>query len=234
MTTRPRRQRRIPEQPPFPVNIPFHRIGTPRRDLEPGEASYWVGVEQFEALLDEVTVWPHARLSFDDSNSSDVEIALPALIERGLTADFFVLAGRLGKPGSLGEDDLHALIKNGMTVGSHGMEHHPWRKLDTATINRELVVARDMLASVLGRPVTMAGCPLGRYDRTTLTALRRLGYSQVFTSDRRPARPGRWLQPRFSVYSDSTPESVRAAVLRSAEAVSRMRATAVGVVKRWR
>jgi hypothetical protein len=87
---------------------------------------------------------------------------------------------------------------------------------------------------VTGQPVDTAGCPLGRYDRTTLTALRRLGYRTVFTSDRRPAKPGAWLQARFSVYSDSTPETVRAAVLRSGQAAARTRAAAVGLVKRWR
>ena len=39
------------EQPSFPVNILFHGIGTPRRELEPGEDAYWVGRDQFEALL---------------------------------------------------------------------------------------------------------------------------------------------------------------------------------------
>ena len=222
------------EHPSFAVNILFHGIGEPQRDLEPGEDRYWVGRDQFGALLDEIAAWPHVRLSFDDSNTSDVEIALPALRDRGLTADFFVLAGRLGKPGSLGEDDLRALVESGMTVGTHGMHHHPWRGLDAAAIDEELVAARDRLASVIGRPVTMAGCPLGRYDRTTLTALRRLGYRTVFTSDRRPARPGRWLQPRFSVYREDMPSSVRDAVLGSGRAAARLRATAVGVVKRWR
>jgi peptidoglycan/xylan/chitin deacetylase (PgdA/CDA1 family) len=222
------------EPPSFPVNILFHGIGTPGRELEPGEEHYWVGRGQFESLLDEVVSWPQTRLSFDDSNSSDVEIALPALVERGLTADFFVLAGRLGQPGSLGEDDLHTLAGSGMTVGSHGMHHHPWRGLDPATIDEELVAARDRLAGVLGRPVTTVGCPLGRYDRGTLAALRRLGYRTVFTSDRRPARPGSWLQPRFSVYRDDSPQTLRAAVLHSGHPAARARAAAVGVVKRWR
>ena len=46
------------------------------------------------------------RISFDDGNASDLEIGLPALLERGLTATFFVLAGRLGRPGSLDADEV--------------------------------------------------------------------------------------------------------------------------------
>ena len=76
------------------LNILFHGVGKPARELEPGEDVYWVTEDRFRSILDEISGWPEVRISFDDSNSSDLEIALPALIERGLTADFFVLAGR--------------------------------------------------------------------------------------------------------------------------------------------
>ncbi|AEV84001.1 glycosyl transferase family 2 [Actinoplanes sp. SE50] len=220
----------MPEQ----FNILFHGIGTPRRDLEPGEDQYWITEDAFHAILDEVAAWPAVSLSFDDSNSSDIEIALPALLDRGLTAEFFVLAGRLDQPGSLGEADLRDLLKQGMAVGTHGMHHHPWRGLTADTTRSELADARDRISAVIGRPVTRAACPLGRYDRGTLGALRRLGYTTVFTSDRRPARPGRWLQPRFSVYRDDTPSTVRAATQGSRRLPVRLRNAAAGVVKRWR
>lgn len=221
----------MPEQ----INILFHGIGEPARELEPGEAAYWITEDAFQALLDEITSWSFpVNLSFDDSNTSDVSIALPTLLERGLTAEFFVLAGRLDSPGSLGESDLRELLKNGMAVGTHGMHHHPWRGLTPAQTHEELSSARDRIAAVLGRPVTRAACPLGRYDRTTLTALRRLGYTTVFTSDRRPASPGSWLQPRFSVYDTSTPASVRDAVTRSRRLPVRARNAAATLVKSWR
>ncbi len=221
----------MPEQ----INILFHGIGEPARALEPGEDAYWISVSAFEAILDEISSWSFpVNLSFDDSNTSDVEIALPALLDRGLTAEFFVLAGRLDSPGSLGEADLRELIENGMAVGTHGMHHHPWRGLSPASVQEELADARDRIATVIGRPVTRAACPLGRYDRTTLGALRRLGYTTVFTSDRRPASPGAWLQPRFSVYKDDTPDSVRTSVARSRQLPLRARNAAATLVKSWR
>ncbi|BCY11887.1 polysaccharide deacetylase family protein [Actinoplanes sp. L3-i22] len=220
---------------PEHINILFHGIGAPQRELEPGEAGYWITEAAFEAILDEITSWSFpVNLSFDDSNSSDVEIALPALLERGLTAEFFVLAGRLEAAGSLGEDDLRELLKHGMAVGTHGMHHHPWRGMSAATTETELAEARDRIAGVTGRPVTRAACPLGRYDRATLSALRHLGYTTVFTSDRRPATPGAWLQPRFSVYDNDTPASVRAAVQRSRRLPIRARNAAATLVKSLR
>lgn len=216
------------------VNVCFHGIGTPRRELEPGEAGYWVSQRQFLAILDELATWPRLRLSFDDGNASDIEVALPALAERGLRADFFVLAGRLGQPGSLREDEVRELARQGMGVGSHGMSHRSWRGLDPDTRREEFVVARQRLAQAAGAPVDTAACPLGRYDRRVLTELRRLGYTRVYTSDRRPARPGAWLQPRHSVRTADTPDSLRATALRPPGPARRARLTAAGVVKRLR
>src|SRR5262245_43698338 len=98
------------------INFCFHGVGTPQRELEPGEARYWVGVDQFHSILDELSAWPTVRLSFDDGNLSDLDIALPALLERGLTADFFVIVGRLDSPGSLAVDDVRELRKRGMNI----------------------------------------------------------------------------------------------------------------------
>jgi hypothetical protein len=67
-----------------------------------------------------------------------------------------------------------------------------------------------------------------------LSELRRLGYAEVFTSDRRYARRGRWLQPRFSVRRGDTPETFRAQVAASRSPAMRTRNVLAGTVKRLR
>lgn len=216
------------------VHLCFHGVGRPGRALEPGENAYWIGTETFHAVLDTVVDDPRVRLSFDDGNASDVEAALPALLERGLEATFFVLAGRLDQPGSLRTEEVRELARAGMRIGSHGMHHVPWRGLDPAGVRRELVQARDLLASVVGRPVDQAALPLGRYDRRVLGHLRRLGYRGVHSSDRVWSSEGAWLRPRFSVRREDTPESVRRAMLTRDAAPRRLGGQVAGVVKRWR
>lgn len=216
------------------VNICFHGIGGPSRDLEPGEERYWIRPDQFHAILDDLLTWPSVRISFDDGNLSDVRIGLPGLAARSLSAEFFVLAGRLGTPGSLDADDVRELQGHGMTIGTHGMHHRSWRGMDERTTYDELVAARDRLAEVVQRDVTTAACPLGQYDRRALGELRRQGYTAVFTSDRRPARQAAWLQPRFSVRRDDTPATLRAAVWASYGWPRRVRGELVSVAKRWR
>ncbi|GIE31875.1 hypothetical protein Ait01nite_049200 [Actinoplanes italicus] len=216
------------------INICFHGIGTPQRELELGEDRYWISEELYHAVLDEIRTWPSVRISFDDSNTSDLEIGLPGLLERGLTADFFVLAGRFGKPGSLDQADVRKLHAAGMTIGTHGMWHRPWRGMDAETSTDELVTAREQITEAVGVPVDRAALPLGRYDRELLTKMRRLGYHRVFTSDRRRANSGSWLQPRYSLRTDDTVDGLRAEALVGPGALTRLKLEAVGVVKRLR
>lgn len=195
------------------TNICFHGIGEPRREMEPGEASYWVTRDSFLRVLDALVDRPGVRISFDDGNASDVEIGLPALQERGLSATFFVLAGRLEHRGSLAFDQMHELVAAGMRIGSHGMHHRSWRAMSPAESRVELVEARDALSETAGLPVTEAALPLGSYDRRLLADLRRQGYHRIYTSDRAQARETAWLQPRFSITAADTVPSVHQTML---------------------
>ena len=95
-----------------------------------------------------------------------------------------------------------------MTIGTHGMDHRPWRNLVPGDKERELVEARHRIAETIGSPVDEAALPMGSYDRGLLSDLKRLGYVAVHTSDRRTAKEGAWLRPRFSVLAEDTVESV--------------------------
>ena len=64
--------------------------------------------------------------------------------------------------------------------------------------------------------------------------MRELGYRRVFTSDRRRARAGSWLQPRYSVRCDDTVASLRAEALAGPGALRRLKLEAVGLAKRLR
>lgn len=195
------------------LNVCFHGIGTPRRELDTDEDMYWAGTDQFLAILDEIATWPSVQISFDDSNESDALTVLPALLERGLTAQFFIVAGRLGTPAFLAVDHVREMVAKGMSIGTHGMSHRPWLEMTKASRQAELIDARRVLEDVVGGPVTDAACPMGRYNRRLLADLRELGYQRVYTSDRMAARRESWLQPRFSVRREDSPASMRAAVL---------------------
>jgi peptidoglycan/xylan/chitin deacetylase (PgdA/CDA1 family) len=184
------------------LNLALHGIGRPARQLEPGEDEYWVTVEQFERVLDAIADRPDVHLTFDDGNESDVEIALPRLVERGLNAEFFPLAGRLGQRGYIDRDGLRELVRAGMEVGSHGWEPRDWRRLDDRHAHRELEDAPRLLGDLCGKPVCRFSLPFGKYDRLVLARLRQAGATRVYTSDGGTARHDGWLQPRTEVCHD--------------------------------
>ncbi|TDC05035.1 polysaccharide deacetylase family protein [Nonomuraea longispora] len=184
------------------TNLTVHGIGETARALERDEDATWVTVEQFEQVVDAVAGRPDVRLTFDDGNASDVEIALPRLVERGLRAEFFVLAGLLGEPGRLDADGVRELAGAGMRVGSHGWAHRDWRTLDGPQVAEELTRARAVLARLAGGPVSRVAIPFGSYDRRVLRRLRMAGVTRAYTSDGGRARAGSWLQARNSLRHD--------------------------------
>jgi peptidoglycan/xylan/chitin deacetylase (PgdA/CDA1 family) len=216
------------------INLTFHGIGQPARRLDPGEQDVWVSRDRFVSLLDAVAGRDDVRITFDDGNASDVDHALPALRDRGLSATFFVVAGRLGTPRFLDEGGVRALAAAGMEIGCHGMRHRPWRGLDDRALREELVQAKAMLEEIVERPVTEAACPFGSYDRRVLRTLRRSGYRTVYTSDRGTARSGDFLQARNSVGPGDEPDLLGRITSLDASPHRMLPRRAKLAVKRWR
>lgn len=192
------------------IGIIFHGIGTPARRLETGEAPYWISVERFEALLDAIAMdRERYSITFDDGNISDHAIALPRLLARGLQAEFFVLTGRIGQPGSLGPQEISDLLVAGMGIGSHGVAHRDWRKLDVAALRVELEESKAVLERLCDCPVIKAGIPFGSWNARVLRALRLAGYESAWSSDGGWMRNDAFLRPRRSVRGDMDEASLR-------------------------
>jgi peptidoglycan/xylan/chitin deacetylase (PgdA/CDA1 family) len=216
------------------INLTVHGIGPAEREFDPGEDGTWVSIEQFEQVLDAVVGRDDVRITFDDGNSSDVRIALPRLLDRGLTAEFFVLAGLLGQPGRLTVDDVRSLVAAGMRVSSHGWAHRDWRRIDDRQAEEELTESHRALSELTGRPVSRVAIPFGSYDRHVLRRLRRAGVTRAYTSDGGRATPGTWLQARTSLVCDLDATWTRRVLDETPSPVVRARKLTGRIVKRVR
>lgn len=213
-------------------NLTFHGLGDPPDDATPEEREMWVRPDAFRAALDEARDRDDVCITFDDGYTSDVEIALPALVERGLTAKFFPVAGRIGQPGFVDEDEIRVLAQAGMTIGSHGFGHISWRSCSDVELERELVEARERLEGAAGQRVDSAAPPFGAYDRRVLRSLRAAGFLRAYTCDRGPADSDAWLQTRTTVTREDGPDVV-ARITRPSRRL-RAEVRAKGLIKRWR
>lgn len=189
--------------------VNFHGIGMPLRPLEDGEEHYWISENRYSQFLDQIAqVRDRVLITFDDGNLSDLDIGARGLANRGLTATFFPLAGRLDENGSLGPNHLKELQHLGHNIGSHGFDHVSWKSLDDMQAHRELVEARTKLEECIGETISEAAIPFGLYGRSTLRRLKSAGYSRVFSSDGGCYSGSPFPVPRWSVKSDTSPEDM--------------------------
>jgi peptidoglycan/xylan/chitin deacetylase (PgdA/CDA1 family) len=194
------------------VILNFHGIGEPGRAYEPGERRYWLSRAEFTRILDLVSAMPKSidvRLSVDDGNRSDFEIIAPELKRRGLTATFFILAGKLDKPGYLQRSHVTDLARSGFEIGSHGLDHVDWAAADHASLQCEISKSKQIIESLIGRPVTAAAAPFGSYDCRVLRMLAHHGYCEVYSSDGGPRLTTAWPTPRQSLVTGLDIETLR-------------------------
>ena len=220
--------------PPSVVNLTVHGVGKTVRALDVGEDHTWVDTAQLELLLDAAVGRHDVRITFDDGNASDVEIALPRLVERGLRAEFFVLAGLLGMPGRLDHDGVRELLAAGMSVGSHGWAHRDWRRIDNAQAEQELGDAHRVLSELTGHEISRVAIPYGSYDRHVLRRLRAAKVTCAYTSDGGRARSDAWLQARTSLRHDLDAQWVAKVLDGASTPVVLARRTAARTIKRLR
>lgn len=207
----------------------FHGLGPVPREIDAGEADCWLDTRHFESILDRVMRDERVRITFDDGNASDHGIALPALLRRGMKATFLICSGRVDTPTFLDAGQIHELDGQGMTIGSHGVNHLPWRNLDHDRLQEEVAGSRRALENLLGKKVEAAACPFGDYDRRVLHALRNAGYRSVYTSDGGESISGWWIKPRTTVrrsFTLSHLDQILTATTPSRRLIDRMRVIA--------
>lgn len=208
------------------VILNFHGVGVIPADIPASERPYWISTDVFTRILDLVIAHPKGRdveMTFDDGNISDLEVCAPLLQERGLTAAFFALSGRIGRPRYLSDEDLRALSGLGMTIGSHGADHTDWRRADQAAFRKETFKARALLEQASGTAIDTVAVPFGAYNRKVLRGLAAAGFRKIYTSDGGISRPSNLLQPRTSIRSDMDLEDVTRLVHRKFPASARLR-----------
>lgn len=145
----------------------------------------WLCANRYRSvLLDNAEAGGDKRvvISFDDGDISNLAIALPALRERGMVAEFFVTSDFIGQPGMLTAQDVRTLAEAGMGVQSHGRSHRFLEDLDDEALYAELRDSKDRLEGATGVPVVAIAFPGGRGAARERDVALRLGYRHILGS----------------------------------------------------
>ena len=115
-------------------------------------------------------------LTFDDGSDDALRVVLPELRKRGMKATFFIITGLVGMPGYLTWDEVRALDKAGMSIGSHTAHHQRLPELPEDRAREELAGSRLELERQLGHPVELLAYPYNALRRKTVALARDAGY----------------------------------------------------------
>jgi len=164
-------------------------------------------------------------VTFDDSELSVLDHALPILSELGIPGTVFTPVGAVGSPGVTTWDDLSSLARSGWEVGSHACSHERLPNLDQDSLERELRESRAAIEDALARPCRSIAYPYGAVDDRVRAAAAAAGYTAgcTTTGTLRSADPLRW--PRVGVNGHDGFTVFRAKTSRTGRAV---RGTRVG------
>jgi peptidoglycan/xylan/chitin deacetylase (PgdA/CDA1 family) len=122
-------------------------------------------------------------LTFDDGGISALDIIAEELEERGWRGNFFIPAADIGRPGFLTGAQIRTLRQRGHLIGSHGYRHGlKMPALSLAELVGEWRKSVEILAGIIGEPITAAAAPGGYYSGKVARAASAAGLSVLFTS----------------------------------------------------
>jgi len=104
-------------------------------------------------------------ITFDDSRSEHSSIAAPVLEKYGFRGVFFIMTITYNKKNYMTKEQIASLAKAGHTIGLHSWDHTMVTKYkDAADWQKEVVMPKEKLESIVGKAVEYWAYPNGVYD----------------------------------------------------------------------
>lgn len=122
-------------------------------------------------------------LTFDDGYEDNYVNALPVLESHHYVGTFFVITDAVeeNRSGYMTWPQLKEMVRAGMEVGSHTLDHIELRGKSRAIQNRQITRSKQILEAQLSMPVTAFSYPAGKYDANSTDLLRLAGYLGAVT-----------------------------------------------------
>ena len=123
--------------------------------------------------------------TFDDGNSTDIEVSLSILQEIGAESRgfFFITTAWIGKEGHLTKTELRQMASRSLSIGTHGHTHDYFDRMKDKELAEELSVSRQILEEITGKTVNALSVPGGKFDHRLAGLALAAGYERIFTSD---------------------------------------------------
>ena len=162
---------------------------------------------------------PAVMITFDDGCRSSARFGKPVLDRHNARATLFVTTstdahvfGAETNDPRLTDDEIRSLDSESMRIESHSVTHRPLSGLGEDEIRSELSDSRQLLETLVGRPIEYLAIPGNWFDRRVMRIAREVGYKAVWCSNPGAARPGAELFgiPRINIDAQLNLEAFKA------------------------
>jgi len=127
-------------------------------------------------------------ITFDDGYEDAFTAVFPELVQQGFTATFYLITGRIGKPGYLNWEQAWEMKSAGMNIGSHTADHVNLRSRKPADLAYQIGASKMLLERILG-PVYDFCYPGGDYSAQVISMVQHYGFLSAVTTSSRVASP---------------------------------------------
>lgn len=143
-------------------------------------------------------------LTFDDGTEDTFLHAFPILARHRIPATVFMIAGNVGKPGSLNIVQIQTMLRQGITLGSHTLNHDYLPSLPAHLARDSLTESKRMLER-LGTTVEFLSYPGGGYTPEIAQMAKEAGYRAACTTNRGTRRlpVDRWALRRIPLHEST-------------------------------
>ncbi len=149
-------------------------------------------------------------ITFDDGTEDNFLPATPILMRHRIPATVFLITGQIGQPGYLAAEQILQMAEQGISFGSHGVDHEYFPSLAQADLERTLSESKRAIERLLHRDISgnvpiFLSYPGGGYTASVMSAVRRLGYRGACATNRgfRRFPPDRWALRRITMHEQT-------------------------------
>lgn len=127
-------------------------------------------------------------LTFDDGYKNNYLRAFPVLKKYGFPAALFVVSSYVKGGESISWGQIREMAENGITIGSHTVNHHNLPGLTLQEAAFELAESKKEIEKNIGREVKFLAYPNGGYSEAVKMLARISGYKAACTTNRGQGR----------------------------------------------
>ena len=205
----------------YPPILVYHRVhpdlrsDTPSLSPETFEqqmgllAQRWkpISLSDLVQALEGKAPLPHRAvvITFDDGTEDNFTYAFPILSRYRIPATLFMIAGNLGRAGFLNIEQALKIQREGISFGSHTLNHDYLPSLPIEQARRSLLESKRILQEA-GLSVEFLSYPAGGFTQLILEAVTQAGYRAACTTNRGLRRfpVNRWALRRITMHSTAT------------------------------